>query len=139
MSTMPPSPRHLFHRLRSRAHAAASATGAAAAAADAQLKKKRLSSGGVLSLSASRSSTTGREMPQFCCRWMPLPTCSRTAATTRGWQWPVEATPMPVWKSRYRRPRTSVTQLPDAESTTMLLPLGARGTAGLKWRSSTPA
>lgn len=50
--------------------------------AHAQLKKKRESSSGVLAFRRSSSSTTGREMVQFCCRWMPLPTCSRTASTT---------------------------------------------------------
>ena len=34
------------------------------------------------------------------CAWMILAHCACAAATTSGWQWPVEVTPMPVVKSR---------------------------------------
>ena len=49
---------------------------------------------------------------------MILPTCSRAASTTRGWQWPVLVTPMPVVKSRYFLPSVPKIQLPSAWSTT---------------------
>jgi hypothetical protein len=41
-----------------------------------------------------------------------------TAATTRGWQWPVLVTAMPLPKSRKRRPSTSTIQQPSALSAT---------------------
>jgi hypothetical protein len=47
------------------------------------------------------------------------PACSWTAATTRGWQWPVLQTATPDRKSRYSTPSesTSTHPEPDANST----------------------
>ena len=99
-------------------------------ARNAQLKKKRDSPSGATVASSSSSATVGCEIMQFCCRWMPFFTCSVMAATTRGWLWPVLATPMPVWKSRYCLPPTSVSHAPAARAHTKLLPFGERCTAG---------
>ena len=43
---------------------------------------------------------------------MPRAACSAIAATTCGWQWPVELTAMPAAKSRYSSPSTVVTRHP---------------------------
>ena len=43
----------------------------------------------------------------------PSPTCSRTAATTRGWQWPRLVTEMPHRKSRYSLPSASHSRAPS--------------------------
>jgi len=42
-----------------------------------------------------------------------LPACSRTAATTAGWQWPTEQTEMPARKSRYSFPSESQSSAPS--------------------------
>src|SRR5918994_7437078 len=44
---------------------------------------------------------------------MSRPACSRTASTTRGWQWPSCATDMPVRKSRYSLPSSSQRRVPS--------------------------
>jgi hypothetical protein len=50
--------------------------------------------------------------------WMSWPACSRIAATTFGWAWPVAQTAMPAAKSRNRLPSTSVTTMPEPDSAT---------------------
>jgi hypothetical protein len=40
----------------------------------------------------------------FCCAMIILPACCWMAATTRGWQCPVDNVPMPHAMSRCRRP-----------------------------------
>src|SRR5208283_2201018 len=44
--------------------------------------------------------------------WMSSPACFWMAATTWGWQWPVEVTAMPAEKSKNSLPSTSVTTMP---------------------------
>src|SRR5664280_1472687 len=49
--------------------------------------------------------------------WMSRATCSWAAAATLGWQWPVLVTPIPAVKSRYSRPRMSVSTAPRPVAT----------------------
>src|SRR5205807_3455527 len=44
--------------------------------------------------------------------WISWPACFWMAATTSGWQWPVEVTAMPAEKSKNSLPSTSVTTMP---------------------------
>src|SRR5215469_3149616 len=44
--------------------------------------------------------------------WISSPACFRMAATTSGWQWPVEVTAIPAEKSRNSLPSTSVMTTP---------------------------
>eukprot|EP00966_Prymnesium_polylepis_P005833 133217-Prymnesium_polylepis.1 len=56
-----------------------------------------------LGSTGSSRSTRSSAAPLYttdCCACVILPACSRTAATTVGWQWPVDSTPMPDVKSR---------------------------------------
>src|SRR3982074_3166046 len=48
-------------------------------------------------------------MKRAACSWM--------AATTLGWQWPVDTTAMPAVKSRYSLPSTVVIQEPEPDTT----------------------
>src|SRR5882762_2217707 len=43
---------------------------------------------------------------------MSSPACFWMAATTSGWQWPVDVTAMPAEKSKNSLPSTSVTMIP---------------------------
>ena len=47
---------------------------------------------------------------------MSRPTCSCTAATTAGWQWPRLLTAIPLRKSRYSTPSESVSTQPEPDS-----------------------
>src|SRR5512141_3177163 len=51
--------------------------------------------------------------------WMSSPACFWMAATTSGWQWPVEVTAMPAEKSRNSFPSTSSTTTPRPFLATM--------------------
>ena len=61
--------------------------------------------------------------PTAICACTTRPSCSRAAATTRGWQWPVLVTPMPHVKSTYSSPSAVVTRQPDA----LAISIGAVG------------
>ena len=48
--------------------------------------------------------------------WISRPTCSCTAATTAGWQWPRLLTAIPLRKSRYSTPSESSSTQPEPET-----------------------
>src|SRR3977135_225914 len=49
--------------------------------------------------------------------WISRPACSAMAATTFGWQWPVEVTAIPLVTSRYSSPAVVVITQPRPEAT----------------------
>ena len=63
-------------------------------------KNRESSPEGSTSPSRSVRSRSGRLSTVVYCPWMRRAACSCTAATTVGWQCPVEVTPMPAVKSR---------------------------------------
>ena len=68
-----------------------------------------------------------------CPRASSRPACSRTASTTRGWQWPSCATEMPARKSRYSLPSASHSRVPSPRTnSTGLRRVGAHHVVALE-------
>ncbi len=58
------------------------------------------------------SSATMIEPSVGAAKWVPLSTCSFTAAAILGLAWLTHITPKPLWKSTYWLPSTSQTSAP---------------------------
>ena len=87
-------------------------------ASDPELAKKNVSIGsGHTSASRAPSCSSRPWRYTFTWAWISRSACWQMAATTLGWQCPVEVTAMPLVKSRYSSPSVVVITQPRPDAT----------------------
>ena len=98
----------------------ASLTAASLASAPLLVKKTRVRPGGrIPARSWSSLARAGEYVSPESGFWMMRAPCSASARTITGWACPMEVTPQPAVRSRYRRPSSSHTHTPSPRSIEM--------------------